>query len=169
MARNLRVVAESDKTAPSGRTETTPRKSSRPASAQAAANHSSRALLVKMRTMLLTQMNSSTLPAHTLPPLSRQFMELEKEIRATDIKVARENEDEDAIKAIEKASRKLLVRVRDLVLAKIDSGVPPHTLAPLSRRIMDLDKEITAMDAKATQDAEAGGTADDESWNPTEI
>lgn len=169
--RNLRVVAESDKPAPRGRTETTPRRSSKPAakSLQAAASESSRALLVKMRNMILAQVKDPKLPSHTLAPLARRLMELDKDLRAVDVKAALEADDADAVKAAERASRKLLIGLRTVILAQIDSGVPAHTLAPLSRRIIELDKEISALDTKAAQVSQSDSAADDDAWNLDEI
>lgn len=169
--RNLRVVAESDKPTPRGRTETTPRRSSKPGakSLKAAADQSSRALLLKMRNMILAQIKDPKLPSHTLAPLARRLMELDKELRAVDVKAALESEDYDKVKAAERASRKLLVGIKDVILTQIDAGVPAHTLSPLSRRIIELDKEISALDTRAEQVAQSESAADDDAWNLDEI
>lgn len=72
--------------------------------------------------------------------------------------------------AAEKSSRDLLVMMRDSILAKMDDGVPAHTLAPLSKRIMELDKEIRAIDAKARQDTHESSSGNvNGSWDATEI
>lgn len=164
MAQRLRVVPTPQPASPRKR------KQSKPAakSLQAAADQSSRELLVKMRTLILSQINSDA-PPHTLAPLSRRVFELDKEVRAMDIKAAQVAEDRDAERAAEQASKKLLTGMRNTILARIDQGVPAHALAPLSRRIIELDKEISAIDTRAEQAAADDGSADDDAWNPDEI
>jgi hypothetical protein len=65
--------------------------------------------------------------------------------------------------ATEKSERQLLVTMRAKIASEIDCGVPPHTLAPLSRQLLDIDKQIRQIDVRASQesDAHANGAVDD--------
>ena len=63
------------------------------------------------------------------------------------------------------SERALLVMLRDKIAAEMDSGVPPHTLAPLARQLRDIAKEIEAMDLRAKEEAQEGAILDDEAWD----
>lgn len=65
--------------------------------------------------------------------------------------------------ATEKSERQLLVTMRAKIAGEIDAGVPPHTLAPLSRQLLEIDKQIRQIDARARQEttANANGPVDD--------
>ena len=63
------------------------------------------------------------------------------------------------------SERALLVMLRDKLAAEMDSGVPPHTLAPLARQLRDIAKEIEAMDLRAKEEAQEGAILDDEAWD----
>ena len=68
--------------------------------------------------------------------------------------------------ATELSERALLVKMRMTIAEEIDRGVPPHTLAPLSRQLFAVDKEIRALDHRATEEAaESGHVAADEAWD----
>lgn len=54
--------------------------------------------------------------------------------------------------AVSSSERQLLVTMRAKIATEIDSGVPPHTLAPLTRQLRDLDKEIRLLDARAREE-----------------
>lgn len=63
------------------------------------------------------------------------------------------------------SERSLLVMMRTKIASEIDGGVPPHTLAPLSRQLRDIDKEIRLLDQKAKEEADEDGAAPDEAWD----
>jgi hypothetical protein len=71
---------------------------------------------------------------------------------------------ETLLAAAEASERDLLVKIRAKIAAEIDGGVPPHTLAPLTRQLRDIDKEIRALDARKEQEGGAGAqpTPDEE-------
>lgn len=61
--------------------------------------------------------------------------------------------------AADSSERDLLVMMRDKISAKIDDGVPPHTLAPLMRQLREIDKEIRSLDARAEDDHDSARAA----------
>ena len=50
-------------------------------------------------------------------------------------------------------ARDLLVSMRDLIAKQLDEGVPPRDLASLSKRLMEIRKEIEVIDAASSSDA----------------
>ena len=65
--------------------------------------------------------------------------------------------------------RALLIALRARIAADIDNpNTPPRDLAALSRRLLEIVKDIEALDAEARLDdiGEAAGTAD-ERWSAT--
>lgn len=65
------------------------------------------------------------------------------------------------------SERALLVMLRSKIAAEIDGGVPPHTLAPLSRQLRDIAKELEALDLRAREEgADAADVIEDEAWDP---
>lgn len=68
--------------------------------------------------------------------------------------------------AAEVSERALLVMLRTKIAAELDAGVPPHTLAPLSRQLLIIAKEIEAIDLRAKEEgADAADAAPDEAWD----
>jgi len=63
--------------------------------------------------------------------------------------------------------RDLLVALRDKIATDIDAGIQARDLAALSRRLLDIAKEIESIDADTSGDdvGNAAGTAD-EQWDP---
>ena len=62
--------------------------------------------------------------------------------------------------------REQLVALRDRVAKTVeDVNCPPRDLAALSRRLMELTKEIAAIDAQAAEDLHANSVIDDEEWS----
>ena len=63
------------------------------------------------------------------------------------------------------SSRELLEALRDRIAADLDEGVPARDLASLSKRLMDIRKEIEALDAEEEGDdiGDAAATPD-EPW-----
>lgn len=59
--------------------------------------------------------------------------------------------------------------MRSHIASEIDSGVPPHTLAPLTRQLRDLDKEIRLLDLKALQEADDDAEVPDEEWHAESV
>lgn len=62
--------------------------------------------------------------------------------------------------ATEKSERELLATLRVKIAEDIDGGVPPHTLAPLSRQLLEIDKQIRLIDARARQESDANARDD---------
>lgn len=65
--------------------------------------------------------------------------------------------------AAEGTERELLVALRDTVASGLDAGVPARDLASLSKRLMEISREIRAIDAADDGDevGDAASTADE--------
>ena len=65
-----------------------------------------------------------------------------------------------------KSRRELLTALRDKIAADIDSGVPARDLASLSKRLLDISKELDDLSAAQDGDdiSEAAATPD-EQWS----
>lgn len=50
------------------------------------------------------------------------------------------------------SSKDLLSAMRDLVAKQLDDGVPPRDLASLTKRLMEITREIEALDAASDGD-----------------
>lgn len=62
--------------------------------------------------------------------------------------------------------REQLVALRDRVAKTVeDPNCPPRDLAALSRRLMELTKEIAAIDAQAAEEVDANTVSPDEEWS----
>ena len=63
------------------------------------------------------------------------------------------------------SERDLLVAMRDQIATNLDNGVPPRDLASLTKRLMEITREIKAIDAAENGD-DVGNAADtaDEPW-----
>ena len=63
--------------------------------------------------------------------------------------------------------RALLVALRNRIARDVDAGVPARDLASLSRRLMELAREIEAIDARDREGDEIAeaSEAPDEAWN----
>ena len=70
--------------------------------------------------------------------------------------------------AAEHSERALLVALRTKIAADIDAGVPPHTLAPLSRQIREIDREIRALDQRAAEEGD-GAEAEDAAFDASAV
>lgn len=57
--------------------------------------------------------------------------------------------------AIGGTERDVLVTLRKKIADDIDRGVPAHTLAGLSKQLLELDKAIRAIDLRAASEQEA--------------
>lgn len=57
------------------------------------------------------------------------------------------------------SERDLLVALRDSIARQLDGGVPPRDMASLSKRLMEIRQEISAIDAEAGGDP-VGNAAD---------
>lgn len=71
--------------------------------------------------------------------------------------------------AIDGSEREVLVALRENIAAEIDAGVPAHVLAPLSRQLRDLDKEIRSLDVLLDREAVIHASGSDTSWNEEAI
>lgn len=70
--------------------------------------------------------------------------------------------------AADQSERALLVSLRQKIAGEIDAGVPAHALAPLSRQLRDIAREIEALDMKHAQEADED-VAEDEAWDASAI
>ena len=61
--------------------------------------------------------------------------------------------------------RELLCALRDAIAYALDEGVPARDLASLSKRLMEIRQEISAVDSR--REEEGGGVVDtpDEEWD----
>jgi hypothetical protein len=59
--------------------------------------------------------------------------------------------------------------MRTKIAAEIDNGVPPHTLAPLTRQLRDIDKEIRLLDQRREEEAREDGVSADEDYDASAI
>ena len=63
------------------------------------------------------------------------------------------------------SQRQLLVSLRDRIAADIDDGVPPRDLASLSRRLLEINHDIDAIDAaERGDDIGRAAATPDEPW-----
>lgn len=66
--------------------------------------------------------------------------------------------------------RELLVAMRDRIAKTVeDSTCPPRDLASLSRRLMEIAKDIEAIDLADEQEAASGGPVEDEAFDASAI
>lgn len=69
--------------------------------------------------------------------------------------------------ADEGTPRELLVALRTRIAKQVeDVNCPPRDLASLSRRLLEIAKEIDAMDAATEQEAAESGDVADEAFDP---
>jgi hypothetical protein len=61
--------------------------------------------------------------------------------------------------AAEGTQRDLLVAMRDHIANDLDEGVPARDLASLTKRLMDITREIAAIDAEEQGDAVSAAAA----------
>lgn len=67
--------------------------------------------------------------------------------------------------AAEGSVREQLVALRERIAKTVeDPNCPPRDLAALSRRLMEITKEIEAIDAQALEEGNEGGATPDEAW-----
>ena len=66
------------------------------------------------------------------------------------------------------SERDLLVALRDRIAADLDKGVPAHALAPLSKQLREIAKEIEAIDQRAEEESLAEPSAD-AAWDSSAI
>ena len=77
-------------------------------------------------------------------------------------------------KAIDLSERDLLVTLRSKIATDIDHGVPAHTLAGLTKQLLELDQKIRAIDLALESEREASGgdsneDAEDEAFDADAI
>ena len=58
----------------------------------------------------------------------------------------------------------LLRALRDRIAADIDEGVPARDLASLSKRLLDISKELDDLEGAVDDDVSAAATTPDEAW-----
>lgn len=67
--------------------------------------------------------------------------------------------------AAQGSHRDLLVSMRDLIAKELDKGVAPRDIASLTKRLLELRKEIEAVDAAESADGISGAVATpDAAW-----
>lgn len=64
--------------------------------------------------------------------------------------------------AIDQGERAMLVALRANIAGRLDAGVSDRDLASLSKRLMDLDREIKALDESEEGDVAEAARAEDE-------
>ena len=63
------------------------------------------------------------------------------------------------------SERDLLVAMRDVIAAQLDAGVMPRDLASLTKRLMEIRQEISAIDAGEEGDAIThAADLEDDAW-----
>lgn len=67
--------------------------------------------------------------------------------------------------ALERSELAGLMMMRSKIAAEIDGGVPPHTLAPLTRQLRDIDREIRALELRDQEEADGDDRAPDEAFD----
>jgi hypothetical protein len=66
--------------------------------------------------------------------------------------------------AAEGSRADLLRALRDRIAADIDAGVPARDLASLSKRLLDISKELDDLEGAADDDISAAASTPDEAW-----
>lgn len=66
--------------------------------------------------------------------------------------------------AAEGSRADLLRALRDRIAADIDAGVPARDLASLSKRLLDISKELDDLEGASDDDIGAAATTPDEAW-----
>lgn len=74
-----------------------------------------------------------------------------------------------AVAASSGDERALLVALRDSIAEAIDEGAPARDLAALSRRLMEITRELKALDVAEEEAAENGAVSEDEEFDPSSI
>lgn len=69
------------------------------------------------------------------------------------------------VDAIDQSEREFLAATRAKLAAEIDAGVAPAYLAPITRQMRDIDREIRAIDLRSKEEGGDVGTAEDEAWD----
>ena len=70
-----------------------------------------------------------------------------------------------AAAASQGSTRDLLIAMRDLIAKDLDDGVAPRDLASLTKRLMEITREIEALDAaRATDGVGRAAAAADSAW-----
>lgn len=73
-----------------------------------------------------------------------------------------ERTPEGILDAIPQGERAMLVALRANIAARLDEGVSDRDLASLSKRLMDLEREIKALDEEVEGDVAEAARAEDE-------
>jgi hypothetical protein len=63
------------------------------------------------------------------------------------------------------SQRELLIALRDRIAKSVeDADTPPRDLASLSRRLMEISKELKALEAQESEEAGEHAVSPDEEW-----
>lgn len=68
------------------------------------------------------------------------------------------------VTAAAKSRRDLLRALRDRIASDIDAGVPARDLASLSKRLLDISKELDDLEGAVDDDVSTAATTPDEAW-----
>lgn len=71
--------------------------------------------------------------------------------------------------ALSESERDVLAATRLKIAREIDAGPPPAYLAPLSRQLLEIDRQIRALDAREEQEAASGGEVPDEAFDSSAL
>lgn len=64
------------------------------------------------------------------------------------------------------SQKELLVALRDRIAKSVeDPGTPPRDLASLSRRLMEISKDLKALEALESEEAGENAVSPDEAWS----
>lgn len=87
----------------------------------------------------------------------------------SDAAQAKRKRPENLVDAVDMSERELLVAMRRKVAKEIDGGVAAAYLAPLTRQLRELDREIRLMDEADAQEVLERGAAPDEAFDASAI
>lgn len=84
-------------------------------------------------------------------------------------KPVKPSDDAGAITAaLDVSKRAILVELRKAIANALDAGVQPRDLAPLTRRLLEVNAELEQLDAIIDDPITAATQLPDEAWNPEE-
>ena len=68
--------------------------------------------------------------------------------------------------AVDQSELDFLMATRAKLAAELDAGVSNAYLAPITRQLRDIDREVRALQLRATEEAAEDGPIPDEDWDP---
>ena len=73
------------------------------------------------------------------------------------------------VEAVEGSERDVLLTMRAKLAAELDGGVPPAYLAPITRQLRDVDKDLRLLERRLADEAGEHGLEGDQSWDADAI